>query len=65
MDEQQVIESLKSQLRQAIKRVPDRINGASVQAVREYKEAYKKATKLVDKKGAKEIELRSALTAVQ
>jgi len=65
MDDQKVIENLRNQLREATKRVPSRINSASVQAVRDYKDAYKKAVKLIDKKGVKETELRSALTAVQ
>ena len=65
MDDQKVIEQLRQQLREAVKRVPARINGASIQAVREYKESYKKAVKLIDKKGAKETELRSALVTVQ
>jgi len=65
MDDPKVIENLRNQLREATKRVPARINSASVQAVRDYKDAYKKAVKLIDKKGVKETELRSALTAVQ
>ena len=65
MDDQKVIENLRNQLREATKRVSARINSASVQAVRDYKDAYKKAVKLIDKKGVKETELRSALTAVQ
>lgn len=65
MDDKKVIQELKQQLREATKRVPTRINSASVQAVRDYKDAYKKAVKLIDKQGAKETELRSALVAVQ
>lgn len=65
MDDQKVIEELRNKLREAVKRVPARINGASIQAVREYKDSHKKAVKLIEKKGAKETELRSALVAVQ
>ena len=65
MNEQEKINDLRNQLREAVKKVPHRINSASVQAVRDYKDAYTKAVKMIDKKGAKETELRSALVAVQ
>lgn len=58
------IERLRNILRDGMRRVPERINGASVQAVRDYKEAYKRATKLIDKRNATPSELQSAINQV-
>ena len=58
------IERLRDTLRERLRRVPDRINGASVQAVREYKLAYTKAVKVVDKKNASAHELQSMINQV-
>lgn len=62
-DEQEV-ERLRGVLREGMRRVPARINGASVQAVRDYKDAYKRATKLVDKRNATPSELQSMINQV-
>lgn len=62
--EEQEVERLRNVLRNGMRRVPDRINGASVQAVRDYKEAYKRAAKLVDKRNATPGELQSAINQV-
>jgi hypothetical protein len=62
-DEQEV-ERLRTVLRNGMRRAPERINGASVQVVREYKEAYKRAAKLVDKRNATPSELQSAINQV-
>lgn len=58
------IERLRDILRNGMKRVPERINGASVQAVRDYKAAYKKAEKAVDKSKVSSHELQMLINQV-
>ena len=62
-DEKEV-ERLRGVLRNALRKVPDRINSASVQAVRDYKEAYKRAMKVVDKRNATPSEIQSMINQV-
>jgi ElaB/YqjD/DUF883 family membrane-anchored ribosome-binding protein len=63
-EDEREIERLRTELRQSLRRVPERINGASIQAVRDYKEAYKRASKLVDKSKATAHELRMTINQV-
>lgn len=58
------IERLRAALRERMKRAPDWVNGASVQAVRDYKEKYKNAVKLLDKKTVTANELSAAINSV-
>lgn len=58
-DEQEI-----DRLRNGMRKVPDRINGASVQAVRDYKKNYLAAKKLVAKSKATHSELQSAINSV-
>lgn len=62
--EEQEAERLREVLRLRLKRVPDRINGGSVQAVRDYKQAYVRATKLLNKSSASPSDLQSAINQV-
>lgn len=62
-DEQEV-ERLRGILREGLRKVPTRINSASVQAVRDYKDAYKRAVKVVDKRNATPSELQSMINQV-
>lgn len=61
---EQEVERLRDILRAAIRRVPDRINGGSIQSVRDYKSAYKKAVKVVDKTKATSHELQMLINQV-
>lgn len=62
--EEQEIQRLRDKLRSAMNRVPDRVNGGSIQAVREYKKAYIAAKKTVEKRSATPHELQSAINQV-
>lgn len=62
--EQQEIERLRATLQERLKRAPAWINEASVQAVRDWKRAYERARKVVDKKSATSTELQSAIQSV-
>lgn len=62
-DEQEA-ERLRGILRNALRKVPERINSASVKAVRDYKDAYKRAVKVVDKRNATPSELQSMINQV-
>lgn len=62
-DEQET-ERLRGILREGLRKVPARISGASVQAVRDYKEAYKRALKVVDKRNATPSEIQSMINQV-
>lgn len=61
---EQEVERLRGILRAAIRKVPDRINGGSIQSVRDYKDAYKKAVKAVDKSKATTHELQMLINQV-
>ena len=63
-EEQKQIERLRETLRERMQRVPDRINGASIQAVREYKKAYIAAQKTAKKSSPSLHELQSAINQV-
>lgn len=58
------IERLRASLQERLRKAPDWINGASVQAVRDWKKAYERARKVVDKKSATATELQSAIQSV-
>lgn len=63
-EDEREIQHLRDVLRQSLRRAPERINGASIQAVRDYKEAYKRAVKAVDKTKATAHELRMLINQV-
>lgn len=58
------IERLRQSLQERLRRAPDWINGASVQAVRDWKKSFQRAQKVVDKKSATATELNSAIQSV-
>ena len=62
--DQQEIERLRQSLRERLQRAPAWINEASVQAVRDWKKAYDKARKTVEKKTVTATELQSAIQSV-
>ena len=62
--EEQEAERLRAILREGLRKVPARINSASVQAVRDYKDAYKRAMKVVDKRNATPSELQNMINQV-
>lgn len=63
-EEQREIERLRTSLRERLGKVPPWINDASIQAVRDWKESHKKATKLADKKNATANELHAAINSI-
>ena len=63
-EEEKQIEHLRDTLRDRMKKVPARINTASIQAVREYKKAYIAAKKTADKKSPSMHELQNAINQV-
>lgn len=62
--DQKDIDRLRGNLEEKLRRVPDWVNGASVQAVRDYKKNYLAAKKLVAKSKATHSELQSAINSV-
>lgn len=62
--EQQEIERLRSHLQQQLTRAPAWMSTASVQKVREWKDNFKRAQKLVEKKTATAGQLQSAINSV-
>lgn len=64
-DPQAEVPALKERIRQAFNRVPDRINSASIQAVREYKRDISTARRLLAHKGATEAALRAVLSRIE
>lgn len=61
---QQEIDRLRASLQERLARAPEWINGASVQAVREWKKSYDRAKKVIAKKSATASELQSAIQSV-
>lgn len=55
---------LRAQLSEALSKIPKRLNNASVQAVRSYREAHSRAIKVLNKRNATGFELQSALNEV-
>ena len=58
------IDRLRSVLRERLKKVPDWINGASIQVVRDYKSNYIKAEKILNKKTATASDLSAAINSI-
>ena len=63
-DQQLEIANLRIRLEGAMRRPPDWMSEASIQRVREWKVAYARAKKLLDKKSATAGELSSAIQSV-
>jgi hypothetical protein len=61
---EQEVERLRGILREALRKVPARVNGGSIQSVRDYKDAYKRAVKAVDKSKATSHELQMLINQV-
>jgi hypothetical protein len=62
--DQQEIERLRASLEERLRRAPTWVNGASIQAVRDWKEAHKRAKKVALKKSPTATELLSAIQSV-
>lgn len=62
--EEKEIERLRDILRERMRRVPDRIHTASIQAVRDYKSAYTSAKKTIEKRSATLHELQATINQV-
>jgi hypothetical protein len=62
--DQQEVERLRASLQSKLQRAPEWINGASVQAVREWKKNYDRAKKTAAKKSPTAGELQSAIQSV-
>lgn len=62
-DEKEV-DRLRGILREGLRKVPARISSASVQVVRDYKDAYRRAVKVVDKRNATPSELQNMINQV-
>lgn len=65
MDDEQLKESLRQRLRQAINKVPERINSGSVQAVRSWMQSRNNAEKVLKKSNATVTQLMSAIESVK
>jgi hypothetical protein len=63
-DQQLEIARLRIRLQESLNKAPDWMSGASVQRVRDWKSAYAKAKKLLDKNSATAGELYSAIQSV-
>lgn len=62
--DEQEIERPRAVLRDRMRRVPERVNNGSVQAARDYKDAYSRARKAIEKKSVKLTELQTLINAV-
>ena len=62
--EQQEIERLRESLRKNMTGVPHWMSAASVQQVRQWRYAYRKAQKVADKKNPSTAELQTAINSI-
>jgi len=65
MDEQELKESLRRQLREAMNKVPERINSGSIQETRAWLRTRSDAEKVLKKSNATVAQLMSALSSVK
>lgn len=65
MDDEELKESLRQQLREAINKVPERINSGSVQAVRAWMRMRNEAEKVLKRSNATIAQLMSAIESVK
>jgi hypothetical protein len=62
--DQKEIDRLRAQLEEKLRRPPEWINGASIQAVRDWKDSHKRASKTVLKKSPTATEPANAIRSV-
>lgn len=65
MDDEELKESLRQRLREAINKVPERINSGSVQVVRDWVRKRNDAEKVLKKSNATIAQLMSAIESVK